>query len=363
MNTSSKITAFEAMRGLAALIVVNVHMSTAFYPHLHPRGGGLGATWPTSFFWNGRGAVILFFVLSGFVLTLRYFQTGDTTRIMNLAVRRWPRLLFLTTIASVVSALLVMLIGDGYWHPPAQASKAETIAAAGIDPTLLNGFLEGFLLTFIRGDSLFVTPLWTMFYEFYGSYLVFGIALLVGTMPASRTIRGTVILVAMLGAFLVSPYLFAFTVGAAASWLTAQDRFALSKWTRRAAIVLGLSLLTLNKTTPILGTLEVYAIGAALLFLGIAASETFQRAMGGRFSAWLGRISFPLYVIHYPIIGSLGWWAHQQAPNTPLVPTLITLGLSLAVADLLSRADLHWQKVVKTRLGFTPSGGLQVTRG
>ena len=41
---------------------------------------------------NGSAAVVVFFVLSGFVLTYRAIESDDTSRLWLGAARRWPRL-------------------------------------------------------------------------------------------------------------------------------------------------------------------------------------------------------------------------------------------------------------------------------
>jgi peptidoglycan/LPS O-acetylase OafA/YrhL len=42
---------------------------------------------------NGHAAVALFFVLSGYVLSRRFFESGDHRILLKGAVKRWPRLM------------------------------------------------------------------------------------------------------------------------------------------------------------------------------------------------------------------------------------------------------------------------------
>src|SRR6201982_1232216 len=89
----------EAIRGIAALIVVAWHSLLGFYPE---HSGIFRSSWPdreqfTDHIWfglfNGTAAVTVFFVLSGYVLTRKYFESGDDGILIRGALKRWPRLM------------------------------------------------------------------------------------------------------------------------------------------------------------------------------------------------------------------------------------------------------------------------------
>ena len=82
-------------RGVAALVVVIWHVCKGFFPHSIDSQIS-GQSWqgsPLFVFMNGRAAVTLFFVLSGYVLSRRYFESGDNRILLKGAVKRWPRLM------------------------------------------------------------------------------------------------------------------------------------------------------------------------------------------------------------------------------------------------------------------------------
>jgi peptidoglycan/LPS O-acetylase OafA/YrhL len=93
----------ESLRGVAALIVVGYHAS-------HRLSGGFAYNWFDGFAWrvltavaNGTGAVVIFFVLSGFVLARSLESNADPVRFLrNRVFRLFPA-------AMAVVALLTAL--------------------------------------------------------------------------------------------------------------------------------------------------------------------------------------------------------------------------------------------------------------
>src|SRR5256885_13018544 len=68
---------------------------------------------------NGSAAVSIFFVLSGFVLTLRAMERRDWRSLVAGALKRWPRLVPLLVIVNLLSATLFLsdlYRNDGWFH-------------------------------------------------------------------------------------------------------------------------------------------------------------------------------------------------------------------------------------------------------
>ena len=117
---ADKMACFEAIRGLAALAVLFFHVLVAFLPGLSAGKGPGGEELPAwllllarllgRFLWDGQMAVLLFFVLSGFVLSLTYWRNGSPSVLGSATVRRYPRLM-LPVAASVLLAYVLLLTG------------------------------------------------------------------------------------------------------------------------------------------------------------------------------------------------------------------------------------------------------------
>jgi peptidoglycan/LPS O-acetylase OafA/YrhL len=106
-----KLAELDGLRGVAAIIVVVWHFAYAFVPErigiVPPFDPGAGIVGNPAFaLLDGPGAVMLFFVLSGYVLPLAYFRSGRTEVVLRAVAKRWFRLVGLTLLAAVGSYLL-----------------------------------------------------------------------------------------------------------------------------------------------------------------------------------------------------------------------------------------------------------------
>lgn len=102
-SSSRHDPATEGLRGLAALMVIYTHMLTPF-PHVDP---GYAVS---PFFWaieTSQGAVLLFFVLSGYVIGLTNTTSFSGSRLADYGFRRLVRIAPLYLIAVLLGVLAV----------------------------------------------------------------------------------------------------------------------------------------------------------------------------------------------------------------------------------------------------------------
>lgn len=113
---AERFVELDSLRGLAALSVVFAHFlqlfpATGTYPRIHAIGEAARQT-PLFITFAGHEAVILFFMLSGFVLSLPFLR-GETLNYPGYLCRRICRI-YLPYLAAVMSALgLAALCYDG----------------------------------------------------------------------------------------------------------------------------------------------------------------------------------------------------------------------------------------------------------
>ena len=338
---SEKIVVLEATRGIAAIVVLLHHLLLAFFPRYHgllfpDEHIALFGT-PLFAFVNGSAAVVLFFVLSGFVLTVRAFQSRSSVPLFVGAVRRWPRLLGPVLVVNLASGFLAG------WALYSNHSAANLIDSPWLKwwfnqppdqwQTMLAAANEGAVTTFLFGSSYFNANLWTMYYEFFGSFMAFvlaGLMLLFG--PLSL-----IPLLIMAAAVLLSgssAYFLSFILGVAiaafyssaqwnnfANWATQRSKLFWLATTCLIIVLFGYHealaptqhplglyapLMPLYRAMPLGTRVLLHGTASAAVLLLVLALPGPKRWLGGSVGALLGRLSFPMYLLQLPVICSAG---------------------------------------------------------
>ena len=304
----------DGVRGWAALVVVAYHTLHCF-PHslLNPDKSNL-----LNFLSNGPIAVYIFFVLSGFVLSVGFFETGDRNVIFSGVFRRYVRL----TIPVAASCLIAFcLMKAGAMHNPEASIAADS--GDWLSPhylfvpswdSLLKFALWG---VYLNGDSTinYNAVLWTMPLELFGSMLVFAVlfGLSLCRLRAGRT-RFIIYGAGALGVVWLDGHLLAFVIG-----MVLADLYCLAAVQRFRAGGAGLALgvvgvglcyaLATGEAGEISDPAAVSLI-AACFVVAVVASRRLAALFETPVSAFLGRISFPIYLIHLELICSASSWLY-----------------------------------------------------
>jgi len=353
MAMTKRFETLDALRGVAALAVVLFHfgevkLSPALVPH-------------------GYLAVDFFFVLSGFVVAYAY----ETELLGQLSwraffVRRMIRLYPLACLGAMMGLAVLLM----KWHSyPGKVDPLPRI--------LLSGMLNGLLLpTFFGGNpshhKIFPGngPLWTLFFELVINLLwaCFG--------PRMKT--WGLIVVTLVSAFVLTLL--------AAHFHTANIGFDIQTfWGGMARVSFGFTLgVVIHRfqgayhvparatLPPILGLALLAAFAypgtphsvpvwdLACIFVLLPAVVIIGTAQGsaGRAGRILGELSYPIYVLHFPILLLMSGLHQSVLRKVGLLPldvftfTLILILASLANAfydkplrALLSRGALHIRKL------------------
>jgi len=325
----SRFVALEGVRGLAAIVVVLHHFLLAFYPIMVAGPGSLQHSrfednvhgTPLAILYAGTFAVAIFFVLSGFVLTIGFFQTKNEVIIKKLASKRYLRLMLPALAVTILCFLLIKLGFPRYIAEMANITGSGWLVGMGWNPdaTFLQALYSGTIGIFIEGRSSFDNVLWTMLTEFAGSFIVFAFVLLFGT-SKHRWMSYVVVSI-----FTFNTWFLPFILGMALADLYASGRLEVFK--KKRWLIASLVGAIAFGSFPAIGTdATVYSAVSQQLFGGItidynilyltfgATFLIFAVLIGKRVTQWLekprvsklGKYTFSLYLIHLPVLYTVG---------------------------------------------------------
>ena len=327
----------DALRGLAALSVVLHHclltdpqVSEVVASHkIKPLPGWRGAVvyTPLHILWNGNSAVLLFFVLSGFVLTRSFLAAprgpADWTayypsRLARLYLPAWASLTFAAICGTVFAV--------------PRKSHASSWVMNHFGSTNFGEIAHDSVL--VLGIRRLDTPLWSLQWEVIFSLLL---PLSVAFVRHRQGLWWWKLAAMGLLASLAPPHglEFAPLFGVGALLANAprgrvQSTNSTSRWTM--LLLLGAAAYNVEWTWRVEPTVAhlVRTIGCALIvwvFVGSPLGEKFGRPSPLQ---WLGSRSFSLYLFHEPLVVAL---AVLIGPHHVFVTSALALPLALLVAE------------------------------
>jgi peptidoglycan/LPS O-acetylase OafA/YrhL len=327
---SGRLDLLDGVRGWSALSVVLFHVFWEIFGALVP-----GFRNPvTGFLFDGQLAVCVFFVLSGEALSAAFFAGKGDAATIRLAIKRYPRL----AIPILASCLIVFALDRCGLVYSAQAAtivhRGDWMGSWLRAPLTLGSTLRYSLYdVFVSADfEHAVNPtLWTMKIELMGSFLVFGLLLAWKRLSRPRLLALTLFAVAAIAPIEMANYLSCFFAGMTFADWRARGFFNAPRprfcWGPLAAIA---AVGAADGLLRCIGYDGGKAAFAALLMLAVYSSPSLAAFFSGRLSRALGRISFPLYLIQFPVLLSLtsGLIVAAGAAGPP--PLVAIWGVSLA---------------------------------
>ena len=347
---SARLTSLDGLRGIAAVVVLLHHsllvvplLATPYYEGTAAPENGTWAWWlidtPLHILWEGKGAVYVFFVLSGIVLTLPVLKAAGfswrgfyPSRMIRLYLPVWAAVVF--------TVLTIQLI-------PRSGTEGSDWLQARINTVTPANFIKD--MTLVLGNGGLASPLWSLRWE-----ILFSLALPIFVWAACKWARlNWVKLIACaavvsIGGVTGNPillYLPMFLVGSllAIELPTLRSRFEQFNTRREArmmwaaALLVAIVLLTsrwlmLGAGAPVFvldATAGVMLVGASLLVVWALYSPSARAFLDRSSVQWLGRISFSLYLIHEPIVIASAYLfgpGLEWAAVTAAVPTAVVVG-------------------------------------
>lgn len=365
--------ALDALRGLAALTVLGLHMvilsrhGYGVWYEGEPSQGILENLFfraPLGIIFQGYNAVILFFVLSGFVLSLPWIRQRPQPFHVFI-VRRITRIYPPYLVAILGSFILLALVGH---HQRADASLWYNVQiwSGPFDiPTMAR------ILYMDTRNAFMDYPTWTISWEVsvgivfplvmapfkrwraWGLLVSAGVVLVVailvmkaGGLPAQVAKSGAVILwLFMLGAAL-------------ACWADRYASRAMEHWLLTTTLGLaGAFLLSFDWISRPVSGLLCAPLGSMLVICAAVSSPAFIRLLSTGWARWLGKISFSLYLVHVPILSA--------CLSLNLLPLKTTLVIGAVLSLLMAVPFNRWVEMPCQKLGrkLTRRGKPQPPKG
>lgn len=373
----------DSLRGLAALVVVVGHFAAMFHPGMvfgnGPAGGWerLFSATPLQLLCAGHFAVCLFFILSGFVLSVHTLQPGiPPPRARQLVVDMLRRPLRLIGVVLACELISLVLWRQGWFfnHEASQMLGNDWLGLFWQGTPPENALRNIAIAPFFEGGR-YDAPLWTILLELYGSWMVFVIAWLLACLPSGRLLLlvPAIIAVRQLPRWLTScgynhplaaaerwHLLQGFLIGMmmAMAW-HARPRWMLSLW-RSRGFRIGWTCLALFLASvpayaphegPWFGLLPSPPAELAGGYPMLGASMLFAAVLGGLGRGWLlrptplmlGRLSYAIYGCHFIVQGSISCLVYlrmTQAGHTVIVASTASF-VAMAILTICSAILLH----------------------
>ena len=343
-DTKPHYNLLDGLRGVAALTVVCFHLFEAYATsHLDQRIN------------HGYLAVDFFFILSGFVVGYAYDDRWTKMTVREFLTRRLVRLQPMVVIGALIGAGMFYTQGCPVWDVSAVPVAMLLVA------TLMNAFMipatPGAEIRGVGEMYPLNGPAWSLFFEYIGNVLY---ALFIRRLST----RALAVLVAAAGCGLAAfsvwgplgdicvgfsltgenivggslRLLFAFPAGLLLSRVFRPVRVRGAFWIGSLAVVALASVPRIGGSEHLWMNGVYDALCAVVLFpliVWIGASGKTTDRVTSRICKFLGDISYPLYMVHYPFIYLYYAWVKNEN---------LTFGQSLpgAAALVAGSVALAW---------------------
>ena len=372
VNAKSHYELLDGLRGVAAILVVFYHVFEGFAFAEATNGAGDGLITTLN---HGHIAVDFFFILSGFVISYAYDDRWGRISTLQFFKRRLVRLHPMLVMGAIIGAVAFAVVGFERWDG----------ATAPIGWVMVAMLLTMFMVPAVPGVPYEVRgngemfplngPAWSLFFEYIGNILY---ALFIRRL-STRSLAVLAVLLGCLHAWFfvgdVSEYdmvgvgwtinevnfwggmlrmLFPFTVGMLLS------RTFRPRKVRGAFWICSIMLITIfaapyivplkNSDISINSLYEVVCIAVVFPFIvWLGACGTAKSGVVAKINRMLGDLSYPLYIVHYPVMYIFYAWliekkyyTLQECFGIVLIVVLSSVLLALLCLKLYDEPVRRW---------------------
>jgi peptidoglycan/LPS O-acetylase OafA/YrhL len=384
-----KLTHFDGLRGLAAFIVVLAHFRPTFCLNINEQvlnvAGITGeksriiVTNFLSLFYEGGLPVFIFWMMSAYVISLKLFQSDKVKSenyLIEASTKRYFRLAIPVVVASFFCFVLMKL---NMMYNITLANALGTGYADGwlnqqyhFDAGFFHFVRTSFVEVFMNGNCNYNFVLWTMAPELLGSLMCFALFAIIGTNKKRYLIYVVSIVLLTFGGFRDVTYFFYLTFFIGMLWcdvMNSKDediafRPALRKIFNSKSLTV--FLMVISFAIPIyseairplprnLYYLFAFPVKAVAIVLAVHQFKLMRKLMTTRVMRFMGKISFSMYLLHIPVLFSLGAYMYLNAgiPDTVKLPAIFVA----VFAALISISFLFEKYVDRTAIKLSNKVG------
>lgn len=326
---SKKLVYLDGLKGAGCVMVFLTHFVFAFYYgmyhydtascHLPGNLDIVIGKSPLNLFFNGNTAVRLFLVLSGYLLCRNFFVTKDRERLKQSAARRYLRLM--PAVLAVNTAVYVCMRLGFYQNGPAAALAVSEEWFAGFNsfaPSFFDMLKESLYGCFLFGTNDYNGVLWTLQMLFAGAYLDYALAVFAGQK------RYRYVVYAVLAILLVrTDFLSIFLGYVLCDFMHTDWKIRRILCENKAfnwlLLFIGLYFMcypsagfgyegTIWAVLPFVFVNYYHIFGVLCFVFAVLNLKAVQNFFSAGLFRYLGRISYSLYLIHFPVIATFGAW-------------------------------------------------------
>lgn len=367
--SETRFTSLDGLRGLASVAVFLWHNFLAFFPGATDARAASHSRFleetlyrsPLSVFFAGDFAVYVFFVLSGFVISIKFFRSDGSDELKKSFLRRYVRLMPPAFLTVFVSYLL--LSGGLIFSKPAGDILHSwwlelnwSAVRVSFPDMLWAGLYETWFAPPGAGQS-FNSNLGTLSIEMIGSFVIFASIWVAKILKLSFFRRGVFYAALLAAAFYltgVHPYYIVFFIGMAMAdiYVHYPRIFRQPVWASGLVFAAGAFLgavrdqnvdfayyqpiVAVFRATGLHPVFYSWGLGAILMMYGLLANAALQKLFSAGWARMLGRYSYALFLTHTVFLGSVTCLAFLTLNNYwPADMPLVTAGAFFGTLPLL----------------------------
>lgn len=341
---TKRLYPIESIRAFACIGVLLCHFKGAFFPNSSIVAWMMKT--PLNIIFSGNTPVRLMFIISGLVISYKYFSRKCYEEVPKDVFKRYFRLgipVFVTCLFAHV------LMRFGWMKNIETAAVTNSVDFLGIfnnfGPNIALCLKEGVYGVLFTNSNAYVGPMWTMTYEMLGSLMILCAVALFHNNVKLRVAFYIVFLL------VYQNYYTYFVIGMMIADFICHSNYQ-KEWTNKKEWICNILLLItgIYVCNPAFidgssSNFWKFTIACLIMFPCFLQSSIVNKFLGknNKLCLWMGKNSYAIYLLHWPIMESVSCWLFLKlyticSYNVACLITLfVTIIIVLVAAECFNR--------------------------